>query len=147
MIKKLVIAMSLRNTATEPLELASRIVSATGAELIVVSIISKKDVERVSTIAALGYHVSSDEYVRKVITQRMSNLQQIVGPLPLLENKIRTIIRVGDPVPEFMKIITKEMPDLAIVREGHRLTPEGLFRSSFTKAVLKRSPVSVTVAK
>jgi nucleotide-binding universal stress UspA family protein len=147
MIKKIVIAMSLRNTGSEPLELAAGIVSAAETELIVVSIIDKKDVERVSTIAAFGYHVCSHDYVRKVITQRMGNLKQIVGGLAYPESKFRTIIRIGDPASEIVKIIINEMPDMVIVKEGHRLTPEGLFRSSITKAVIKKSPVSVTVAK
>jgi nucleotide-binding universal stress UspA family protein len=113
------------------------------AELVVGSIINQRDVDAVGTISSMGYEVNGDHYVASIREERESQLKQIVKKSSFPVDKIKVIIRVGNPVEELLKITVEENVDMAVMGIKGRTDLEYIFAGSVAEKIFERSPVPI----
>jgi nucleotide-binding universal stress UspA family protein len=100
-------------------------------------------VEAVGMVAAMGYEVDSEHYVSGITEERQETLNQIFARLSIPANKLRTIIKVGHPVDELLKIAMNENVDMLIMGVKGRTDLDNIFIGSVAEKLFRRSPVTV----
>ena len=142
--KRILIAVAFAPQAQDLLSYAAGIAAELGAEeLIAASIINTRDVEAVSTISALGYDVDGDNYVSSIKAERGDLLDSYAKTTAFPPEKIRLVLKVGDPVEELLKIVVKEQVDLIVMGTKGRTNLEYALVGSVAEKIFRRSPVPV----
>lgn len=142
-IKRIMVAVVFTDYTEELLKYAAQISEALNAGLIVASIINVRDVEAVGTITAMGYDVDSEHYVSGIKEERQQTLDQILNKISFPDEKIRSIIKVGHPAEELLKIAITEKVDLIIMGIKGRSDLEHVLVGSVAEKVFRRSPVPI----
>lgn len=142
-IKRIMVAVVFTDYTEELLKYAAQISEALNAGLIVASIINVRDVEAVGTITAMGYEVDSEHYVSGIKEERQQTLDQILNKISFPAEKIRSIIKVGHPAEELLKIAVTEKVDLIIMGIKGRSDLEHVLVGSVAEKVFRRSPVPI----
>ena len=143
-MKRIMVAVGFTDDYTEGiLEYAAQISQSLDAELIVASIINSRDVEAVGTIAAMGYEVDSKQYVAGIREERQQTLDEILNKIALPAGKARTVIKIGHPTEELLKMAVNEKVDLIIMGIKGRSDLEYVLVGSVAEKVFRRSPVPI----
>jgi nucleotide-binding universal stress UspA family protein len=94
-------------------------------------------------VASLGYEVDSEHYVEGVKAEREKILEQFLGQSSFNRENVRTIIKVGNPVDELLKLIVKENIDMIVMGVKGRTDLEHILVGSVAEKLFRRSPVPV----
>ena len=141
--KKIMVALAFSEYADGIFGYAAKLAKRLDAELIVTSIINLRDVQAVGTISSMGYDVDSEQYVAKIRNERQSQLETFKNAYSFPAAKIKTVIRVGDPVDELLKTAVKENADMIVMGIKGRTNLEYMFVGSVAEKMFRRSPVPI----
>ena len=142
-MKRIMVAAGFNGYAEELINYATGIARDFGAEIIVANIIHVRDVEAVGTIAAMGYEVDSEHYVSSVKAERQQALDEILKKTSYPAEKIRTIIKTGEPTEELLNLVLTENIDLIVMGIKGRTELRHMLVGSVAEKVFRRSPVPV----
>ena len=142
-MNRIMVAVGFNGYAEELISYATRIAQGFSAELIVTNIIHSRDVEAVGTIAAMGYDVDSEHYVSSIKAERQQELDQILKKTSYPSEKIRTVIKTGDPTEELLNLTLTENIDLIIMGIKGRTELRHMLVGSVAEKVFRRSPVPI----
>ena len=142
-IKKIMVAVDLTEYSEGLLNYAVRIAESMNAELVVANIINNRDVEAVGMVAAMGYEVNSEHYVSGIKDERRQALNAILAKLSFPADKLRTLLKVGHPVDELLKIAINDNVDMLVMGVKGRTDLENIFIGSVAEKLFRRSPVTV----
>ena len=142
-VNKIMVAVGMNRYTEGLLKYAVVIADSMGAELICTSVINTRDVEAVGTIADMGYGVDSDNYVAAIKAERKQGVVDILKKVGHSSEKIRMVLKVGNPVEELLKIAIKEDVDLMIMGIKSRSDLEYALIGSVAEKVFRRSPVPI----
>lgn len=142
-IQKIMVALSFTEYAEELLGFTVRIAESMNAELVIANIINIRDVEAVSTIAAMGYDVDSEHYISGIKDERRQILEQIFARISFPADRVRTIFKVGHPIDELLKIAIKENAGLMVMGIKGRTDLEHVLVGSVAEKVFRRSPIPI----
>ena len=142
-MNRIMVAVGFNGYAEELLTFAIRIAGGFSAELIIVNIIHSRDIEAVGTIAAMGYDVDSEHYVSSIRQERQQALDRILKKNSYPTEKIRTIIKTGNPTEELLKLALKEDIDLIVMGIKGRTELSHMLVGSVAEKVFRRSPVPI----
>lgn len=142
--KRIMVAVAFGPHAQGLLNFAAAVAGRLAAgELVVVSIINSRDVDAVSTISALGYDVDGENYVKSIKAERKDLIDGYIRQIGFPDEKVRLIIRVGDPVDELLRITVKEQADLLVMGTKGRSNLEYALVGSVAEKIFRRSPVPI----
>jgi nucleotide-binding universal stress UspA family protein len=141
--KKILVAVGFSPHNEDLLKYAAGIAQSMNAELIITSIINKRDIDAVATIAAMGYEVDGKNYVAGLKKERQQELDLILKKVGQSPEKIRTVFKTGNPSDELLKIAVKENVDLIIMGIKGRTDLEYFFVGSVAEKVFRRSPIPI----
>jgi len=142
-IKNILVALAFSSYSEGIFNYAVKIAQKFNAKIIAGSIINSRDVSAVGTIASMGYEVDSDHYVGGIKQEREKMLEQFLEKSSLNRDKIRTIIKVGNPINELLKLIVIEDVDMVVMGTKGRTDLENAFVGSVADKLFRRSPVPV----
>jgi len=142
-IKKILVALAFTPYSEGIFNYAVKIAQSFNAQLIIGSIINSRDVSAVAKIVSLGYDVNGDHYVEDIRKEREALLEQFLAKSSFNRENIRTIIKVGNPTEELLKIIVKENINLVVMGTKGRTDLENVFVGSVAARLFHRSPVPV----
>jgi nucleotide-binding universal stress UspA family protein len=125
------------------LKYATRIAESMNAELIVASIINVRDVEAISSVASMGYEVDGKNYISAIKADRLQTLDRILTKISYPADKVRTVFKVGHPVPELLQIAIAENADLMVMGIKGRSNLETILMGSLAEKVFRRSPIPI----
>jgi nucleotide-binding universal stress UspA family protein len=141
--KKIMVALAFSEYAEGIFGYAARLAKRLDAELIVASVINARDVQAIGTISSMGYDVDSEQYVANINNERQSQLEKFINAHAFPSDKIKTVIRVGDPVDELLKTAVKENVDMIVMGIKGRTNLEYMFVGSVAEKMFRRSPVPI----
>ena len=141
--EKIMAALAFSEYAEGIFGYAATLAKRLDAELIVTSIINVRDVQAVGTISSMGYEVDSEQYVAKIRNERRSKLEKFIKAYAFPADKIKTVIRVGDPVDELLKTAVTENVDMIVMGIKGRTNLEYMFVGSVAEKMFRRSPVPI----
>lgn len=142
-IKKILVALAFSPYSEGIFNYAEKIARKFNAELIIGSIINVRDVSAVRMITSMGYEVNGDHYVQSIKEEREQMLEQFLEKSSFNRKNIRTIIKVGNPTNELLKLILKENIDMVVMGIKGQSDLEHVFIGSVAEKLFRRSPVPV----
>ena len=122
---------------------ATRLADRMNADLVVANVINQRDVSAVRRIVDMGYEVDGDHYVGGVKKERYDILAKLIADCGFPSDRIKMIIKVGNPVDQLLKIIVSEDVDMVIMGVKARSDIEHAFVGSVADKLFRRSPVTV----
>jgi nucleotide-binding universal stress UspA family protein len=141
--KKIMVALAVSEPAGEIFNYAADLAQATGADLVAVNIINSRDVEAVQTISSMGYDVNGEHYVQSLKQEREKILDGIIKSSGMQQDRVRTVIRVGNPADELLQTAVREKVDMIVMGIKGRSNLEYIFVGSVAEKIFQRSPVPV----
>lgn len=142
-INKVLVALAFSSYSKGIFEYATRLAAPLDADIVVASIINERDVSAVRRVVDMGYEVDGEHYVGDIKKERRATLDQMITACGWDSGRVKTIIRVGNPVDELLKIIAAEGIDLVVMGLKGRTDLEHVFVGSVAEKLFRRSPVTV----
>ena len=111
------------------------------------NVINQRAVNGISTIQAMGYDVSVDDYIRGVKEEGTAQLEQMIDGSEFPKERIKSIFSVGSVFDELLKIIKEEQIDLLVMGSKGQSDHPHLLTGSVAEKMFRHSPVSVVFYK
>jgi nucleotide-binding universal stress UspA family protein len=142
-VKKIMVPITLKPDSEGLFNYAAKIATLLNAELIFASIINSRDISAIGMVTSMGYKVDSEHYVEGVKAGRKEIMEQFLSQSSFNRENIRTIIKVGNPVDELLKLIVKKDIDMIVMGVKGRTDLEHVLVGSVAEKLFRRSPVPV----
>jgi nucleotide-binding universal stress UspA family protein len=142
-LNKLMVAVAFSKYTEGLLRYAVRLANRMNADLVVANIINQRDVSAVRRIADMGYEVDGEHYVSDIRKEREDALAKLISGCGFPADRVKTVIKVGNPVDQLLKIIVSEDVDLVLMGVKGRTDLEYAFIGSVADKLFRRSPVTV----
>lgn len=142
-IKKILVALDFTSYSEGTFNYAAKIAQIFNAELIIGSIINIRDVLAIRSIASMGYEIDSEHYIDGIKEERKKMLEDFMEKSSFDRKNMRTVLKVGNPVDELLKLIVKENIDVVVMGVKGRSDLEHVFIGSVAEKLFRRSPVPV----
>ena len=142
-VSKILAAICFSDYCGDTFNYATRLASQLNAEVVVANVINHRAVEGVSTIEAMGFNVSADDYIKGVTEERGAQLKQMVDRSGFPKERIKSVFRVGHIFDELLKVIEEEQIDLVVMGSKGQSDHPRLFVGSVAEKMFRHSPVSV----
>jgi len=142
-IKKIMVALDFTSYSKSTFDYAVKIAKNLNAHLVVASIINSRDILAVEMVTSMGYDVDSDHYVEGIKAERESMLNSFMEKSSFDRKNMRTILKVGNPIDELLKLIVKENIDMIVMGVKGRSDLKHVFIGSVADKLFHRSPVPV----
>ena len=113
------------------------------ADILVVSVINKRDVAAVRKVAAMGYEVNGEHYVQGVRDERLKVLEALVAKAGFPDERVEACFLLGDPVDELLKTSLRENVDLIVMGVKGRSDLEHVLVGSVAEKMFRRSPITI----
>ena len=141
--KEIMVAIGFTPYSQGIFNYAARLAEATGANLLVASVINMRDVEAVSTISAMGYNVDGEHYISTLREERAGQLKKIIATAGFPEDRVRFHLAVGNPIDELLKLCAREPVEMLVMGTKGRTDLESVLVGSVAEKLFRRSPVTV----
>jgi len=142
-IKKILVTLDFSEYAKETFNYSAKLAKIFGAEIIVANIINLRDVSAVASVAAMGYGVDSEKYVRDIKNERIRVFQEIIADSIFSNDEPKLIFKVGHPVYDLLKIIVNEKVNMVVMGLKGRTDSESVLVGSVAEKIFRRCPVTV----
>ena len=142
-IKTVMVAIGFSDYSKEILNYAAAMANPLNADLLVASVINSRDVEAVQAISAMGYDVDGEHYVSGIRSEREQMLAAFLKDMDFPRDRVKSIIRLGNPIDELLKITVKENVDLVVMGIKGRSDLEHALVGSVAEKMFRRSPIAV----
>jgi nucleotide-binding universal stress UspA family protein len=142
-LNKIMVAVAFSKYTEGLFRYAVRLANRMNADLVVASIINQRDVSAVRRIVDMGYEVDGDHYVSGIKKERQDTLAKLISDCGFAADRVKTVIKVGNPVDQLLKIIVSEDVDMVLMGVKGRSDLEHAFIGSVADKLFRRSPVTV----
>ncbi|NOX33245.1 MAG: universal stress protein [Deltaproteobacteria bacterium] len=142
-IKKILVPLAFTDYSQGVFNCAVQVALTNDADIIVLSIINSRDIESVKTIVSMGYDVDAEHYVEEIRKDRKQKLNKMAKTAKIDKDKVKILFKVGRPVDEILKTISKEAPDLVVMGTRGRANLKNSIMGAVAGKVFKRSPVDI----
>jgi nucleotide-binding universal stress UspA family protein len=141
--KKILVAMASTEYSRGIFDFAATLATGLEAQLIIVNIINSRDIDAVRQVADMGYAVDGDKYVAGIKDARQQEIEAILRHSTFPKTRIQTILRVGNPVEELIKIAMDEAVDMVVMGTKGRTDLQHILLGSVAEKMFRRSPVTI----
>ncbi|WP_419661411.1 universal stress protein family protein [Desulfosarcina variabilis str. Montpellier] len=141
--KKILVAMASTEYSRGIFDFAATLATGLEAQLIIVNIINSRDIDAVRQVADMGYAVDGDKYVAGIKDARQQEIEAILRHSTFPKTRIQTILRVGNPVDELIKIAMDESVDMVVMGTKGRTDLQHILMGSVAEKMFRRSPVTI----
>ncbi len=121
---------------------AGKLAKALEARLVLANIINSRDVDA-QRISSMGYDVDGEHYVSGIRSEREKYLSYIIQKAALEDQKVRTLIEVGNPIDQLLRIIVDEEVDMVVMGPNGATNLEHVLVGSVASKLFRRSPATV----
>ncbi len=154
-IQKILVGFDFSRYSENTLKYAAAIAIKFQAELIILNVINKKEIDMILKVADGQFdrnvekyvEKSADEYVKKVKKNRTRQLEKLISKIHCADLTIHTVFRIGVPFQELIGAIKDEGADLMVMGpKGSTNLADVIFGSNAEK-VFRRCPVPLLTVR
>lgn len=142
-LNKIMVAVAFSRYTEGLFRYAVRLANRMNADLVVASIINQRDVSAVRRIVDMGYEVDGEHYVSDIKKEREKTLAKLISDSGFPADRVKSVIKVGNPADQLLKIIVSEDVDMVLMGVKGRSDIEHAFIGSVADKLFRRSPVTV----
>lgn len=142
MINKILVPIAFSQHSKGMLDYAASLAGKLEAELLIVNIISTRDLEAVERITSYGYKVDSEHYLETVRADRREKIIEMTKDLTLPDDQVNFTFRMGDPTSELLKLVMEKNVDMIVMGVKTR-DFKTVFTGSVAERVFRKCPVTV----
>ena len=148
-IHKIMAGCDFSKYSKDTLAYAAMLAKKLQAELIIVNVINKRDVDTILKVAeghfdrSIEKYVekSAEEYVKKKKQDRTRQLEKIIDEIGCADLTIHKVFRIGVPFQELISAVMDEGADLMVMGQKGRSDLAGVLFGSNAEKVFRRCPV------
>jgi nucleotide-binding universal stress UspA family protein len=144
-VNKILAAICFSDYCDDTFTYATRLAMQLQAELVVANVINIRNVQAVGKIEAMGYAVSSEDYVKGIEEERKAELKQMLAKSGFPKDRIKSVFKVGHPFQELIKVVEEENVDLVVMGPKGRSDHSRILVGSVAEKMSRHSPVSVLI--
>jgi nucleotide-binding universal stress UspA family protein len=141
-INKIIVGVDFSSYSKDTLAYAATLAEKFQAELIIVNVINKRDIDTILKVAEGQFdrkiekyvEKTAEEYTKRVKEDRTRQMEKLIDEIGCSELKIQKIFRVGVPFQELINAIREEGADLMVMgQKGRSDLSDVLFGSNAEK--------------
>ena len=119
------------------------------AELIIVNVINKRDIDTILKVAEGQFdrnieqyiQKSTKDYIKRVKEERTREMEKLIDEIGCADLSIKKVFRVGVPFQELISAIEDEGADLMVMGQKGRSDLAGVIFGSNAEKVFRRCPI------
>ncbi len=142
MANKILVPLAFSQFSRGIVRYAAKLAEALGSELILVNVISTRDLEAVERITSFGYRVDTEHYLETIKKERREELLVITEALTLPDEQVSFTFRIGDPTTELLKVVVEKEVDMVVMGTKTR-DLRNVFTGSVAERMFRRCPVTI----
>lgn len=148
-IQKILVGCDFSNYSKNTLQYAATLAEKFKAELTIVNVINKKDIDTILKVAEGQFdrniekyvEKSAKEYTERVKKDRTRQMEKLIDEIGCADLKIQKMFRIGVPFQELIRAIEDEEADLMVMGQKGRSDLAGVLFGSNAEKVFRRCPV------
>ena len=148
-IQKILVGCDFSKYSKNTLGYAATLAEKFQAELIIVNVINKKDIDTILKVAEGQFdrniekyvEKSAKEYAERVKKERTRQMEKLIDEIGCTGLKIQKMFRIGVPFQELIGAIEDEGADLMVMGQKGRSDLAGVIFGSNAEKVFRRCPV------
>jgi nucleotide-binding universal stress UspA family protein len=148
-IKKIMVGVDFSTYSKDTLAFAAILAEKYQAELIIVNVINKRDIDTILKVAEGQFdrniekyvEKTAEEYVKRVKEERTRQMGELIDEVGCSDLTIHKVFRVGVPFQELISAIEEEGPDLMVMGQKGRSDIAGVLFGSNAEKVFRRCPI------
>ena len=148
-IKKIMVAVDFSSYSKDTLAYAATLAEKLQAELVIVNVINKRDMDTILKVAEGQFdrniekyvEKTAEEYTKRVKEDRTRQMEQLIDETGCAVLKIQKVFRVGVPFQELIRAIEDVGADLMVMGPKGRSDLAGVLFGSNAEKVFRRCPI------
>lgn len=139
---KIMAAIDLSDYSPSVLEYAGELARAYEAELIIVNVINKRDVDTVKSIAPLYPNMGSpQEFIQRAKKERSASITKLIRQCKIKDGSIRIVFRVGIPYKALIEVVQEEQVSLVVMGPKGKGNVAGVLFGTSAEKMFRHCPV------
>ena len=148
-IQKILVGCDLSKYSKNTVEYAATLAKKFQAELVIVNVINKKEIDAILKVAEGHFDrniekyvaKSAKEYAERVKKDRARQMEKLIDEIGCADLTIQKKFRIGVPFQELIRAIEDEGADLMVMGQKGRSDLAGVLFGSNAEKVFRRCPV------
>ena len=148
-INKIMVGVDFSTYSKDTLAYAAALAEKFQAELIIVNVINKRDIDTILKVGEAQFDRSiekyvaktAEEYVERVKEERTRQMEELIAKTGCSDITIQKVIRVGVPFQELISAVEDEGADLMVMGQKGRSDLAGVLFGSNAEKVFRRCPI------
>ena len=148
-INKIMVGVDFSTYSKDTLAYAATLAEKFQAELIIVNVINKRDIDTILKVAEGQFdrniekyvEKTAEEYAKRVKEERTRQMEKLIDEIGCSDLTIHKVFRVGVPFQELISAIKDEGADLMVMGQKGRSDLAGVLFGSNAEKVFRRCPV------
>jgi nucleotide-binding universal stress UspA family protein len=148
-LSKIMVACDFSSYSKKTLEYAAKLAEKLQAELIIVNVINKRDIDTILKVAEEQFdrtvekyvEKSAEDYVKRLTKERTRQMEKLIEETSCAHLSIKKVFRVGVPFQELIRAAEDEGADLMVMGQKGRSDLAGVIFGSNAEKVFRRCPI------
>ena len=148
---KIMVACDFSSYSKKTLEYAAKLAEKLQAELIIVNVINKRDIDTILKVAEGQFdrkiekyvEKTAEEYTKKVKEDRTRQMEKLIDEIGCSDLNIQKVFRVGVPFQELINAIKDLGADLMVMGQKGRSDLSDVLFGSNAEKVFRRCPIPI----
>jgi nucleotide-binding universal stress UspA family protein len=148
-INKIMVGVDFSSYSKDTLAYAATLAEKFQAELIIVNVINKRDIDTILKVGEGQFDrniekyvaKTAEEYVARVKAERTRQMEELIAETGCSDLTIYKVIRVGVPFQELISAVEDEGADLMVMGQKGRSDLAGVLFGSNAEKVFRRCPI------
>jgi nucleotide-binding universal stress UspA family protein len=142
-INSIMVAVDFSDYSLPAVRYAARLAEDVRADLLLVNVINQRDVNMMKKVANEAPAFSLEAYLEEIRQDREDGFQKMMKDARCEKTAFKTVIRIGVPYQELLKVIESRKPDLLVMATKGRSNLVDTIVGSCALKMFRRSPIPI----